>query len=256
MAELLDRCLRAIQTRTAYTNREIVVVQHLGHDDARLEAVIERYGARRVPYSGPFHFSLMSNLGAGMASADVLVFLNDDTEPLDASWLQRLVGQVERPDVGVAGARLVYPSGTLQHAGVAIGVGDGCGHIGRGTTNTLHWPWLQVTRDVAAVTGACLAIKASLFRDLGGFAGKFPINYNDTDLCLRVREAGYRVVYDAGAVLRHYECQTRGRGIVTLRERESWFDCWGELVEDGDPFYSPHLTREREDLSLRAASGS
>jgi len=150
----------------------------------------------------------------------------------------------------------VFPSGTLQHAGVAIGISDGCGHIGRGAITAPHWPWLQMTRDVAAVTGACLAIGTSLFRELGGFAAEFPINYNDIDLCLRVRKAGYRVVCDTGAVLRHYECQTRRRGIVTLRERESWYDRWGELIEAGDPFYSPHLTKEREDLSLRAVSSS
>jgi GT2 family glycosyltransferase len=254
-AGLLDRCLRAVQAST-YADREIIVVQHLGHNDAGVRGVIERYGARRVAYSGAFHFSVMNNLGADAATGDVLVFLNDDTESLDASWLDRLVGQVERPGVGVAGARLVYPSGTLQHAGVAIGVGDGCGHIGRRAITAPHWPWLQMTRDVAAVTGACLAINASLFRELGGFAGEFPINYSDIDLCLRVRAAGYRVVYDTGAVLRHYECQTRRRGIVTLRERESWFDRWEEWIEAGDPFYSPNLTREREDLSLRAWSQS
>lgn len=254
-ASLLNRCLRAVQAST-YANREIIVVQHLGHDDAGVQAIIERHGARRVPYSGAFHFSVMNNLGAEAATGDVLVFLNDDTEPLNVSWLDRLVGQVERPGVGVAGARLVYPSGTLQHAGVAIGVSDGCGHIGRGAITAQHWPWLQMTRDVAAVTGACLAIEAALFRELGGFAGEFPINYNDIDLCLRVRHAGYRVVCDTGVVLRHYECQTRGRGIVTLRERESWFDRWGEWIQSGDPFYNPHLTTEREDLSLRALSGS
>jgi GT2 family glycosyltransferase len=254
-AEMLDRCLRAVQA-SSHVNREIVVVQHLGYDDAKVQKVIERHGARRVPYSGAFHFSVMNNLGADAATGDVLVFLNDDTEPLDPAWLDRLVGHVGRPGVGIAGARLVYPSGTLQHAGVAIGVSDGCGHIGRGAFTAPLWPWLQITRDVAAVTGACLAINAALFRKLGGFAGEFPINYNDIDLCLRVRHAGYRVVCDTSAVLRHYECQTRGRGIVTLRERESWFDRWGDLIEAGDPFYSPHLTREREDLSLRAVSGS
>jgi GT2 family glycosyltransferase len=251
----LERCLRTLAATTAYPHRELIVIHHLGGDDAALEDVISRFGAIRVPYAGPFNFSRMNNLGVQAANGEVLVFLNDDTELLDPTWLERLVGQVERPAVGIAGAQLLYPSGTLQHAGLAIGISDGCGHIGRGTYGSRFWPWLQLTRDLSAVTGACLAIRAQLFRDLAGFSGEFPSNYNDTDLCLRVRAAGYRVIYEAGAKLRHYECQTR-RGIVTLEERDRWHRRWGELIEAGDPFYSPHLTREREHLSLRLLTGT
>jgi GT2 family glycosyltransferase len=195
----------------------------------------------------------MNNMAAQIATGEVFVFINDDIEPLESSWLERLLGQVERPDVGIAGARLLYQSGVMQHAGVAIGISDGCGHIGRGITAAPSWPWLALTRDVAAVTGACLAIRAALFRDFGGFADEFPVNYNDTDLCLRIRAAGYRVVYDAGVVLRHYECQSR-RGAVSFEERERWYNRWQEVIEAGDPFYSPHLTHDREDLSLELMS--
>lgn len=246
---LLSKCLKAIAERTLYPNREVIVVQHLGNEDAALQAVIKRYAARCVPYSGPFHFSRMNNMAAHIATGEVFVFINDDIEPLESSWLERLLGQVERPDVGIAGSRLVYPSGVVQHAGVDIGIGDGCGHIGRGVAAAPSWPWLALTRDVAAVTGACLAIRAELFRRLGGFADEFPVNYNDTDLCLRIRAAGYRVVYEAGALLRHYECQTR-RGTVSFEERERWYDRWHKVIEAGDPFYTPHLTHDREDLSL------
>jgi len=250
---LLTKCLKAVAERTSYHNREVIVVQHLGNEDAALEAVIKGYAARCLPYSGPFHFSRMNNMAAQIATGEVFVFINDDIEPLESSWLERLLGQVERPDVGIAGARLLYQSGVMQHAGVAIGISDGCGHIGRGVTAAPSWPWLALTRDVAAVTGACLAIRAALFRDFGGFADEFPVNYNDTDLCLRIRAAGYRVVYDAGVVLRHYECQSR-RGAVSFEERERWYNRWQEVIEAGDPFYSPHLTHDREDLSLELMS--
>lgn len=248
---LLNRCLGSVTACTAYPNREIVVVHHLGLEDAAaMQRVIDRYAAKRVPYPDAFHFARMNNLGSLAAAGGVLVFLNDDTEPLDGSWLERIAGQLERPEVGVVGARLLYPSGTLQHAGVTVGIGDGCGHIGRGAFSADYWPWLEMTRDVAAVTGACLAIRSDLFHKLGGFADEFPANYNDTDLCLRVRDAGYRVIYDAAIALRHYEGKTR-RGSVTLREREDWYKRWAGWIEAGDPFYSPNLTREREDLSLR-----
>ena len=226
------------------------MIQHMGRDDAALRTVIERHGATCIPYSGPFHFSRMNNLGAQAAKGEVLVFLNDDIEIIEPSWLGRLVAHMERPGVGIAGVQLLYPSGSLQHGGVVVGISDGCGHIGRGTYGSRFWPWIELTRDVAAVTGACLAIRTPLFRELGGFANGFPVNYNDIDLCLRVREAGYRVIYEAGAKLRHYECQTR-RGEVSFRERERWYSRWGEFIDKGDPFYSPHLTRELEDLSLR-----
>jgi GT2 family glycosyltransferase len=130
-----------------------------------------------------------------------------------------------------------------------IGIGDGCGHIGRGAVVAPYWPWLALTRDVTAVTGACLAIRRALFRDLGGFDELFPSNYNDVDLCLRVRRAGYRVVYDPAVVLTHYEAQSR-RTTVTLDERQLWYRRWGSVIDAGDPFYSRHLTRRLENLSL------
>jgi len=247
---LLEKCLAGVAARTRYPTYEVIVIQHLGHDDFALERVIERHHATRIPYSGPFHFSHMNNLAADTAKGDVLVFLNDDVEPLESSWLERLVAQVQRPGVGVAGAQLLYPSGTLQHAGIVVGIGDGCGHIGRGSFEAAHWPWLGLTREVSAVTGACLAIRTSLFRELGGFAALFPVNYNDADLCLRARDAGYRVLYESAALLRHYECQTR-LGFVTFDERQRWYARWKDLIDAGDPYYSPHLTQEREDLSLR-----
>jgi GT2 family glycosyltransferase len=248
-AQLLERCLASLEAQTAYPRREIIVVQHLDGKPSALETVIARYRALRLTYAGPFHFSKMNNLAAKVARGEFLVFLNDDTEVLDSSWLDRLAGQVERPDVGIVGARLLYPSGTLQHGGVAIGVGPGCAHIGRDTaTPVAHWPWLDLTRDVSAVTGACMAIRRQVFGEVGSFAEAFPVNYNDIDLCLRVREAGYRVIYDAGVIMRHYECQSRV-GVVTAAERRDWEGRWGKRFKT-DPFYTPSLSREREDLSL------
>ena len=248
--QLLKRCLSAIGRRTDYRQRQTVVVQHLtGRDDA-MERVLSRSEAKCVRYKGPFDFSRMNNVGAEAADGEILVFLNDDIEPLLSSWLYRLAAQAQRPDVGIAGARLVYPGGTLQHAGIAIGIGDGCGHPGRSMNATPYWNWTNLTRDVAAVTGACLAIRKELFQQLGGFDQAFPVNYNDTDLCLRVRQAGYRVLYEAGAVLLHRECQTR-KGGVSFTERERWYARWSTELDQGDPFYSPHLSRVREDASLR-----
>jgi GT2 family glycosyltransferase len=226
-------------------------VQHVtGEEDAALEKVIAQHHAKRVPYDGPFHFSRMNNLALEAAGGEILIFLNDDVEPLDNSWMSSLVAHVQRPEIGAAGARLLYPSGTLQHAGITIGIGDGCGHVGRGKYMCPYWPWLDVTRNVSAVTGACLAVRKQLFAEVGGFDDRFPNNHNDVDLCLRIAQSGYRIVYETSAVLRHHECQTR-RGGVAFAEAQQWYSRWANEIDRGDPFYNRNLTWIREDASLR-----
>ena len=162
-----------------------------------------------MPFAGPFNFATMNNLGA----------------------------------------RLLYPSGAIQHAGMAIGIMEGAGHLYRNTFAAEYWSWLPFTRNVSAVTGACLAIRKKVFDELGGFDASFPVNYNDVDLCLRARRAGYQVVVEPAAVLRHDECQSRRPG-VRLEERDLFEQRWAAWLERGDPFYSPHLTRTREDAGL------
>ena len=252
-AKLLNRSLQAIRKRTDYPHWQTVVVQHVTGDDAAMEDVLKRHRVKRVRYEGNFHFSQMNNLGAEAADGDILVFLNDDVEPLVSSWLALLAAQAQRPEVGIVGAKLVYPSGSIQHAGIVIGISDGCGHPGRGTYGPPYWNWLDLTRDVSAVTGACLAIRREVFRQLGGFDELFPVNYNDTDLCLRARRAGYRVVLEPAALLRHYECQTR-RGGVEFSERDNWYARWSSELDQGDPFYSRNLTTIGEDVRLRLSS--
>jgi GT2 family glycosyltransferase len=251
-ADLLDRCLRSLDQRTDYRRPQVVVVQHLdGSDGAAMKVVLSRYDVKCIPYEGAFHFSRMCNAGAKAAEGEVFVFLNDDVEPLVPSWLSDLVAQAGRPEVGVVGGKLLYPSGSLQHGGIAIGIGDGCAHPGRGSYGSRYWPWLDLTRNVSAVTGACFAIHRQVFCELRGFDEQFPVNYNDTDLCLRAIRAGYRVVYEPLAVLRHRECHTR-RGGVGFAERERWYARWADDLDSGDPFYNPNLTRIGEDLALRS----
>ncbi len=246
---LLPRCLGGIHHRTRYRPYECVVVAHRGFDDARLDAAAARHQARVTSYTGPFHFARMCNQGAGEARGELLVFVNDDVTPRSPGWLGYLAAHALRREIGAAGAKLLYPSGAIQHAGVAIGIVDGAGHPGRGTFGRPWWPWLDFTRDVTAITGACLAIRTSVFREAGGFDERFPVNYNDVDLCLRLRRAGYRVVVEPRAVLRHDECRSRP-GRTTAQERELFWDLWGDELASGDPFYHPAFAPEREDLAL------
>ena len=249
---LLRNCLRAIDSLTAYPVREVVVVHHKTGEDSAMERLLAHSHCIRLVHCGAFDFASMNNRGALAASGEVLVFLNDDVEPLSAEWLNELVAQVQRPEVGVVGANLLYPSGAMQHAGIALGLMDGAGHPHRGTFGHSFWPWTSMTRNVTAVTGACMAVRRRVFEELNGFDTCFPVNYNDVDLCLRARDAGYQVICEASAVLRHQESKTRVRG-VSWDERERFYARWGRLIEQGDPFYSPHLTRTKEDCSLNDA---
>jgi len=244
---LLKRCLSSIRRMTSYERRELVVVHHesRGRDDESMRQAIARFAALRVPYSGPFDFASMNRQGAAACSGEYLVFLNDDVQPLAPEWLSCMVAQLERPEVGVVGALLLYPSGAIQHAGIAVGIGDGAGHPGRGLRTASFWPWLDHTRNVTAVTGACLGVRRELYGRLGGFDSAFPANYNDVDLCLRVRQAGLEVILEAGAVLRHDEAQSRTAG-TTYDERYLLFRRWHTWLEQPDAFYTPHLSQDEE----------
>ncbi len=239
--DMLKTCLASLRATADRVVRQIVVVAHEEYGpNPSLHSVIKRAGAAAVTFRGAFDFAAMSNLGAGIAEAPNLLFLNDDVRATEPEWAELLAEQVSREEVGVAGAVLWYPSGVLQHAGIVAGVGDAVGHAGRYMHSSPLWPWLLATRNVSAVTGACLAIRKNLFGRLGGFETLFPNNYNDVDLCFRVRSHGYRVICVPVPGLIHAECQSRP-GIVRFEERYRFYERWAELLSVPDPYYSPAL---------------
>jgi len=253
-ASLLEACLIGVQSATDFTPFEIIVVQHLGSSSAASEQavaqVIAARGAKCVPYAAPFNFSAMNNLGAESATGSILLFLNDDVTPLRPDWLRRMEAWLRVPEVGAVGAKLTFPDGRLQHSGIAAWMTDGAWHPGRNMPPHPNWPWTQYTREVSAVTGACLAIRAADFRRLGGFDIAFPVNFNDVDLCFRLRREGFSIILDAEAELRHDESRTRSGG-TSYEERHAFFRKWRSELQRPDPFYTPHLAQNNEDLSLR-----
>ena len=250
--DLIDRCLRSLEQTLGAIELEYVVVHHAGTAaDARMAGVLARFGCTVEVHHGRFNFAAMNNAGARRARHPNLLFLNDDITATEKGWAEALLAQIARPAIGAAGALLLYPSGAIQHAGIVTGIGQGSGHIGRGTFASDLWRWLRLTRDVSAVTGACLAIRRDRFLAIGGFDPNFPVNYNDVDLCLRLREQGHRVVLEAQAVLRHDECRTRTPG-TTLEERERFYSRWGEWLARPDPFYSPWLDAGDEAICLKS----
>ena len=236
----LGQCLRSIRDRSTWPALALVIVDDQLHDDP---------AATVLRHEGPFNFSAMVNRAAGAATGDVLCLLNNDTQVITPDWLERMVGQLDRPGVGVVGALLLFTDGTIQHAGIHPGVDGlmGHGHKHRRGDDPGYFGRLTTPHEVAAVTGACLAIRREAFQSLGGLdAEHLPVAYNDVDLCLRARATGLRVILEPRAVLHHHESVSRGfdddrAGRRRLdAEARLMRDRWRGLLEE-DPAYSPNL---------------
>jgi O-antigen biosynthesis protein len=239
------------QRHTRYPQVELVIVEHITGGERPLGRLLEETACIRVPFEGIFNFSQMNNLGAQAAGSELLVFLNDDVTPIRPDWLEVMAAHLLRPEIGAVGGRLLYPSGAIQHVGLALGIQDGVGHPGRGAYSVDLMYYLQLPRDVSAVTGACLGIRRSVFHEVGGFDPTFPVNYNDVDLCLKVLKGGYRIMVDPRIELTHLECGTR-RGSTTLAERQRFREKWGDLLTKSDPYYPDAFERtEAVRLALR-----
>lgn len=246
---LLNRCLRALEKARCGYESELVVVQHETGADDGVAKVVRDWECEAVTFRAPFNFARMNNLGVAASHGDVLLFLNDDVVSLSPDWLDYLLAHLQRPEVGIVGPKLVYRSGAIQHAGIVLGMMEGTGHPGRGLFQSDLWRWLDQTRNVSAVTGACMGVRRTVFLELGGLNEDLPVNYNDVDLCLRARRAGYEVIYEPHALLRHDECGTRTPG-TNLKEREWFHQLWSEYLDKPDPYFSPLLSRDTEEIRL------
>jgi len=253
--KLLSRLLSSFDSVENGLRREVHVILHCqgNQDDDKIAAICRRFGAKVFEYRGPFNFSLMNNLAAAGVPNRYIVFVNDDVQVRSGRWLENLCAPFSRPEVGIVGAQLHYPDGTIQHSGVVTGVGDGVGHAGRFQLGSPFWPWLGVTRNVSAVTGACLAVRRTVFEQLGGFDTRFSNNYNDVDFCLRAQRAGFEVVLSCDSRLCHEEGRTRRTG-TGLRERIAFWTRWGSVLGQADYFYSPNLSRRLETIDLSTPS--
>ncbi len=251
-AELLKRCVKSIRALTDYSPFEILIVDNDSGEPATLSffRAIEQSNVRVIVENGPFNYSRLNNRAAKQARGDILVFLNNDTEIDDPGWLTEMVSHAARKEVGAVGARLWYPDGTLQHGGVVLGLGGVAGHafphIPRGHPGYFNRAMLQ--QNCSAVTGACMAVRKTVFEEMGGFDEvNLGVTFNDIDFCLRLTRRGYRVVWTPYANLIHHESASRGH--QRTREEQEEFEravdymqtTWGaELMHD--PFYNPNLS--------------
>jgi GT2 family glycosyltransferase len=250
---LLSQCIGSIETKTRYGQYEIIVVDN-GSRDPETLAYLGSIGTKHrvYAYPGKFNFSAINNFGAGHATGDQLLFLNNDIEVITPDWLEAMLEHAQRADVGAVGAKLLYPDGRIQHAGVVVGLNGAAGNVFRfAPAEDERGPRLcDVVRNCSAVTAACLMIPRRVFEDLRGFDERLPVAFQDVDLCLRVRREGRLVVYTPFAVLYHYEGASRGRRHPTADER-LFQRLWADVLQRGDPYYNPNLTCVRDDWSLR-----
>lgn len=263
---MLDQCLTSIFERSSYRNFEIVQIDNGSKEKDTFDVFSkwrekepERY--RVLRHDIPFNFSAINNFGVLHSKGEYLLFLNNDIEILSEDWLEGLLGQAQRPSIGAVGGKLLYPDGTIQHAGIILGIGNqntaGHSHKHFPGTTTGYFGNVNTITNFSAITAACLMCKRSYFEKVQGFDEQLAIAYNDVDLCLKFLSRGLNNIYLPHVQLYHHESKSRGYenspGKVYRFEREGRIlrSKWSELL-DNDPCYSPNLTLNSGDFIIRS----
>jgi GT2 family glycosyltransferase len=247
-AHLLAACIQGLKKKTDYPSFNVVVVDN-GSKQIRARALLDNLRAdarfRVLDRPEPFNYAKLSNDGARATNSPILVFLNNDIQMINAGWLKAIVRLAMKPQVGVVGTKLLFPNRKIQHAGIVLGMGGISGHIYRRRPNRLTGYLQQAvnTREMMAVTGACIAIERRKFEAVGGFdAENLPVDLNDIDLCLRIAEHGWTNVWAADALLTHVQSATRGierNPFDQYRQERTYFiSRWVEAIRD-DPYFHP-----------------
>jgi O-antigen biosynthesis protein len=263
-ADLLVRCVEGLLNRTDYPAIEVLILDNDSKEPGTTELLDHLSQDPRVwvlPCPGPFNYSKLNNLAVQEARGEILVLLNNDTDVIGANWLRELVSHAVRPDVGAVGAKLLYPDGRVQHGGMVLGPGVWPQHQLRFADRLEQGPGgeLALTRAVSAVTGACLALRRSVFFEVGGLNENLRVSFSDVDLCLRIGDHGYRVIWTPFAELSHVECASRGydresadRVALAQQEARYFGRFWRSLMQT-DPFHNPNIIYKAAGSSALAA---
>jgi GT2 family glycosyltransferase len=254
----VTRCLMQVLRKTAYPNYELLIVvsqtQPLDSVQNRILAPLLATGRARVCLldAARFNYARANNHGVAAAGGDVVCLLNDDVAPIEANWLSSMVGHLHDSSVGAVGAKLVYPDGTLQHGGVIIGLAGLAEHANRflPADHAGYAHRAVLDQDLSCVTGACLLVRRTAYSEVGGMDQTFEIAYNDVDFCLRLRTAGWRIIFSANAVLRHYESASLGHHFAGDRAgleqvETSRIRARLHAACAADPFHNPNLSLQR-----------
>ena len=259
----LELCVSSIEEKTTWKNYEIIIVENNSVEKETFvyyETLKNRYpNVRILTWKKEFNYSAINNFAVREAQGEYLLFLNNDVEIITDSWLEEMLQLCQQKDVGIVGAKLYYPDDTIQHAGVVVGLGgvaahilcklprDAQGYMGR----------LRCVQEMSAVTAACMMVKTSVFKSVDGFDEELKVAFNDIDLCMKVRSKEEKIIFTPYAELYHYESKSRGmedtpeKQLRFSREVNCFRRKWERELLKGDPYYSPNLTLNNTDCSLR-----
>lgn len=254
----LDATLKSILNKTSYNNYEIVIVE----SNSKKEATFRYYdkieelhkNIKVITCKEQYNYSSINNFGAKSTSGDFMLFMHDDVEVINTEWLGKMIGLAQRQDVACVGAKLYYKDNTIQHGGIILGVSGAAGYAHRNLRKYENGYFLRlgVTQNLSAVSGACLLVKRSVFDEVNGFDEGFKLKYSDIDFCLRALKLGKVNVWTPAAELYHNKNKkTKYDEKLIKEDKERFKKRYAELLEKGDPYYSPNLTLERENFSLR-----
>jgi GT2 family glycosyltransferase len=259
--KILQKSIQSIIGKTEYDNYEILIVDSQSESETFrfYKEIKSNPKIRIIKYDGHPNYSKINNYAVSLIDSEYIIFLNNDTEVVSKEWITAMLEHVQRKEVGIAGALLYYPNNTIHHAGVIVGIAGVAGHSHHYSSrkNPGYFNRVRLIQNLSAVTGACMMIKRSIFEKVVGFDEFFQVAFGDIDLCLKVREKGYLIVYTPYAELYHYE--SLGRGYEDTPEKQARFEKeieyfqrkWKDVLAKGDPYYNPNLTLDREDFSIR-----
>jgi GT2 family glycosyltransferase len=241
---LLKNCVDSILEKTTYPNYEILIID-TGSNETNAINLLNKFNTNEkinvLYYKEKFNFSKVNNFGAINAKGDYFVFLNNDTEVIVEEWLNNLVFFANIKQVGAVGSLLLFPNKAVQHAGIVLGFRETADHIMRDfpSDSDGYFGSLSCTREVSAVTAACIMIKKEVFHQVNGFEGSYNSVYQDVDLCLKIRNKGYSIICTPASVLFHHESVSRGNDYDFI-DRMLLKDQW-ETVLKNDPYYNPNF---------------
>lgn len=260
--DTLEKCIQSIINKTTYSNYEIIIVEN----NSKTKEIFEYYDTlsqydkiKVIQYEDEFNYSKINNFAVKQAKGEYVVLLNNDVEIITDNWLEEMLSNCQRPEVGITGVKLLYPDNTVQHAGVIIGLGGIAGHafVGLDGNHPGYFGRAFVQQNLSAVTAACFMVSKEIYNEVGGLEETLKVAFNDVDFCLKVRKAGYLVVMNPNVRLYHYESKSRGTEDTPEKQERfhSEVQCmakkWRDILEEGDPYYNQNLTLIRGDFSLK-----
>lgn len=258
----LSKCINSILEKSTYDNYEIIVIENNSDQESTFEyyKIIEKNEKVRVVYwEDEFNYSAINNFGATFANGDYILLLNNDMEIITPDWLQEMLMYAQRKDVGAVGAKLYYPDDTVQHAGVILGLGGIAGHSHKMFPRDAYGysSRLQLVQNLSAVTAACLMLRREVFDEVHGLDEGFKVAFNDVDFCMKIRAAGYLIVFTPFAELYHYESKSRGYENTPEKvarfngEIQRFRSKWQKELDAGDPYYNVNLSLDTEDFAIK-----